>query len=421
MASNYLDLISYGKNGIVVGDYNKIREVLVNRFKAIYGSDIDLSSTSADGQWIEEQALFINNMLQMIKQMYSNLDPREATGEFLDIIASYTNVTRRRATRSTVSVTISGLAEGATYTINEPLALLDRSGNVWTCEPFVADENGEATVTATCDEYGPIRANIGWLYTTVEQLGGVTITMLHDAIPGRNRESDAELRARRDNSLSLRGVTVLESIVSTILDINGLIDIKIYNNDTLSTITAKDGTDILRNSIYIIIRRNQNINIANSIIGSIIYEKKTPGIHTTAMAETATTGISKQFNYPNNLDIDQIVNWKEATPISPEVKIIIEKKNYFVSGDGEGSTSRVIANDVIEYLNNLNISEDISNIELLSTVLYADPLYRNNNTYIVKEVTIDGSADDFENPDTYFNYTTFTVDEDEGIITILIN
>src|SRR5690554_2816667 len=98
MASNYLDLISYGKNGIVVADYNKIREVLVNRFKAIYGSDIDLSSTSADGQWIEEQALFINNMLQMIKQMYSNLDPREATGEFLDIIASYTNVTRRRAT-----------------------------------------------------------------------------------------------------------------------------------------------------------------------------------------------------------------------------------------------------------------------------------------------------------------------------------
>jgi uncharacterized phage protein gp47/JayE len=123
MSSNYLDLISYGKQGIIVADYAKIREVLINRFKLIYGSDIDLSSTSADGQWIEEQSLFFNNILQMVKQFYANLDPRKASGEFLDIIASYTNVMRLPATRSNVSVLIEGLTPNISYTTNEPLVV----------------------------------------------------------------------------------------------------------------------------------------------------------------------------------------------------------------------------------------------------------------------------------------------------------
>lgn len=406
MASNYLDLISYGKHGIVVADYGKIREVLINRFKLIYGSDIDLSSTSADGQWIEEQALFFNNILQMVKQFYSNLDPRQASGEFLDIIAAYTNVMRLPATRSNVSVLIEGLTPNISYTSNTPLVLLDRNGTTWTCSPFTANALGTGVVIATCDEFGPVRAEVGFIYTTVELLNGVTITMQSDAIVGRNRESDAQLRARRNNSLSAKGTTVIESIISELLITTGILDASIYNNDTGSNLTSKDGTVIPSNSIYVLLRKNENIDIPVEKIGSIIYEKKTPGIYTMI---SAITGDRKSYNYPNTLNITQTVNWKDCTPIAPEIKIEVTPRDFFVSGSDETSTGIRVGNDIITYLNNLPLSEDIKYFELLSEVLYADPLFRNINTYTVVSIKINDVEGDYTNPDTYFNYTSIAI------------
>ncbi len=415
MATNYLDLINFTNRGIVVADYNKIRQVLTARFKAIYGSDIDLSSTSADGQWIEEQCLFINNMLQTIKQLYSSIDPRYATGEYLDIIASLTNVTRLPATKSTAYVTIKGLTPNTEYTIQNPLVLLDRNGNTWVCSPFTTDSNGEATVLTTCDVYGPIRAEVGWIYTTIEALGGVTITMSDAAIPGRGIESDSQLRARRSNSLSTKGVTVMESIISSLLNINGILDAAIYNNDTGSVLLAKDGTNIPISSIYILIRKNINIPIDDSIIGSLIYEKKTPGILTT------TPGVDnkKSYLYPTQIqDLTQKVEWKECKPIAPEIIITLNPKSYFVSSTDETGTGKIVGNKIINFLNNLRISQNINHIELLSEVLYADPMYRGTLTYSIESVTINGVAGDYINPDTYFNYTSAVYNPTDKTITI---
>jgi len=406
MSSNYLDLISYGKQGIIVADYAKIREVLINRFKLIYGSDIDLSSTSADGQWIEEQSLFFNNILQMVKQFYANLDPRKASGEFLDIIASYTNVMRLPATRSNVSVLIEGLTPNISYTTNEPLVLLDRNGTTWTCSAFTTNSSGTGIAIATCDEFGPIRAEVGFIYTTVELLNGVTITMQSDAIVGRNRENDSQLRARRNNSLSSKGTTVIESIISELLITTGILDATIYNNDTGANLTSKDGTVIPSNSIYVLLRKNENIDIPNEKIGSIIYEKKTPGIYTMI---SDITGDRKSYNYPNTLNITQTVNWKDCTPISPEIKIEITPRNFFVSGSDETSTGIIVGNNIIAYLNDLRLSEDIKYFELLSEVLYSDPLFRNINTYTVVSIKIDDVEGDYTNPDTYFKYTNIAI------------
>ena len=434
MNSNYLDLISFGSKGIRVANYNKVREVLVNQFKAIYGSDIDLSSTSADGQWIEQQSLMINNMLQLIKQFYSNLDPREASGIYLDIISSYTNVIRRPATKSTAYVNIIGLEPEQQFTLASPLVLLDRNGDTWTCRPFKADSNGEATVLTVSDKFGPVRAQVGWIYTTVEHLPNVEITMTSDAIPGELRESDYQLRARRNNSLSMKGTTVIESIISNLLDVVGIEDVVIYNNDTPSNVTLKDGSIIKPNSIYVVIRRNENIAIDNSIIGSIIYEKKTPGIASTHLNEfnsdtgeidnlnETISGIAKQYNYPTILPVDQLVNWKEAKPINSSVPIEIKitPRNYFVSGDSEESTSMIIAKEVIEYLNKIKLSDDVNHIELLSEVLYSDPLYRGQPTYSIVSVKIDGVEGNKVNPIAYFNYSNVAITTNGSDVVITI-
>src|SRR5690606_27327093 len=110
------------------------------------------------------------------------------------------------------------------------------------------------------------------------------------------------------------------------------------------------GTSIAKNAIYIVLRKNPNIAIADSVLGSIIYEKKTPGVHTTETT-AFTTGFNKTYNYPTSLNITQKVAWKECVPISPAIRIEVTPKNYFVSGSEANSTSNAIANKVINYLN----------------------------------------------------------------------
>lgn len=420
MSTNYLGLITFNANGVVIADYQQVRATLVEQFKNIYGSDIDLSTSSADGIYIETLSLIINNILQTVKSMYANLDTRTATGQFLDMLCALTNVIRKPATKSTVYVTIDGLSANESFSINNQLVLLDKNGTTWTCEPFTADLNGSATVLAKCDEFGPIKAEVGWLYTTVQMLAGVTITMQSEAIPGTWRESDAQLRSRRESVLSMRSSSVLEGIVASLLNVSGIIDVQIYNNDTLAAITAKDGTSIAKNAIYIALRKNQNIAIADSVLGSIIYEKKTPGVHTTETT-SSTTGVNKTYNYPTSLSITQEVAWKECIPIKPTVRIEVAPKNYFVSGSSGNSTGNAIANKVIDYLNNLRVSQDIDFLELQSVVLFADPKYRGVSTYNLVDLKIDNLAQSYTNPDTYFNYSTVDItgtSPDNIVITI---
>lgn len=149
-STNYLGLVTFNSTGISVVNYNEIRSKLVEQFKLIYGSDIDLSTTSADGIYIETLSLLINNILQTLKAMYSNLDTRTATGQFLDILCALTNVTRKPATKSSVYVNITGLTANAPYLTGNQLELLDKNGNIWTCSPFTADASGETTILAKC-------------------------------------------------------------------------------------------------------------------------------------------------------------------------------------------------------------------------------------------------------------------------------
>ena len=80
MNINWTELIQFTKNGVYVADYQEIRSAICNRFKEIYGQDIDLATTSADGIYVETLSLMINNILQSFKHFYAQLDVRTASG-----------------------------------------------------------------------------------------------------------------------------------------------------------------------------------------------------------------------------------------------------------------------------------------------------------------------------------------------------
>lgn len=422
------NLLKFTGNGVTVATYAEIYKALIKRFKEIWGEDIDLSSASADGVFVNTYALIINNILQSFKSFYESLNVNTATGAALDVLCNLTNVTRKQATASTCPVVLTlDESESDDYNTNE-IDLVDVNGNIWyarNIEGFTLKKGEPQTILFTCSQLGPITAPKGTIDRVVNNDVSINVSQEQDANVGFNVESDSSLRQRRNQTLGSRGSTVLESLSASLLNLTGIKDVKIYNNDTGSTITAKDNVSIISHDVYIIIRKEPNITLSDSTVGSIIYEKMTPGIRTTEF-KGGTDGVAHSFQYVQRIlnqtidsDIKQMVYWKEATPVNKEIKIIIAPTVYFAI-EGE-STINKISQKVMSSLNSKALGEDVSDRDLWNTVLYADPKFRGSKTYDIVSITINGSSK-YTNADTYYNYTTssFTKNEDDNQITITI-
>ena len=414
---NWTELIKFGKEGITIADYQEIRTAISNRFKEIYGQDIDLATTSADGVYVETLCLMINNILQSFKQFYSQLDVRTASGNYLDALCALSNVYRKPETNSTCSILLTLDATATQNYVTKSISVADKNGNIWSYESNedITFEPGKAKeIIVTCETPGPIRASAGWIDRLVSNEVTMTVSQTVEANEGSYSESDSELRSRRNDSLGATGNTVLESLAGALLAITGIDDVKIYCNDSKATLPALDDTNIALHDVYVILRKKPNIDIADSTICNTIYEKLTPGIRTT---ESAVTSDAKSYNYVSSilgqtqLGVVQKVNWKQATPVKPVVKIIISpNQNFARSGN---STANLIAQNVINQLNNAQLSSTIKINDLWSTIMYSDPLFRGISTFSISSISIDGKDADYTLKDTYFDYSSSNIKVEE--------
>lgn len=399
------DLIRFSENGLEIATFAEIKRYYVEQFQNIYGRDIDVSIKSADGIYIHTISLITNNMLKVIQGMYNNLDPSTASGKALERLCKLTNIYRKPATKSWVYVNLENLTPTTVY---NNLALLDINGLIWYCDRFTSDENGEAIgVIARCNEVGPIKLNPGDLNQTVET-GDIIVTNPKKAIEGSYVEDDSSLRIRRGRQLS-QSLTVLEGMIASLLNIYGVEDAHIYNNDTLETITAKDETSIAPHCLYVIIDRNPSIPVSDSTIGEVIYNQKTPGIGTVGYSGE-DLGISKSYEVDPNT-----VYWKEAERVAPPITVKIKKLSFFST-----ETNNLIVESVVKYMNSLWISEDPDLDDLRAEVVEADPLYNSRKTFLIQSIEIEGGT---ENKDVRYYYdSNFTIapSEEEGEEDVLI-
>ena len=205
--------------------------------------------------------------------------------------------------------------------------------------------NGEyqGTVSMTCVDTGPKNANAGTLNVIDNPISGFTRTFnVEDATLGRDIETNAELRIRRNERVVVSRSATVEAIRNKILDLNGdeyealpeLTDVIVYENDTDIT----DSKNIGPHRIMAVIRQAGDVTTRDQEIIDAIGSSKAGGIGTSY--GNATGGDAVTGTYTDSTGIGHTIYF--ARPGSVDIYLTLDNfktdSNYPVDGDDQLKT-----------------------------------------------------------------------------------
>lgn len=265
--------------GLIIDTINETIQKLEDGMKAIYGSDINVDSNSPDGQAINLFAQAIQDLKELIVQVYNSFDPDNAVGRVLDERVVINNIQRKGGTytQQLVEITtdralnLEGLDADAENPDGEGYTVSDDAGN----EFILLDSQtiggaGTNAFTFRAKNIGQVETLPNTITNPVSVVLGVT-NINNPSVAtsiGENEETDAELKLRREKSVALGSLGYLDGLLGAILNLDGVSDAQIYENIT----NAVDGDGIPAHGIWAIVEGG-----ANTEIGEQIYTKKSYG------------------------------------------------------------------------------------------------------------------------------------------------
>lgn len=355
--SDWSNLIALNSKGLHIASYNEIRDSIAEKYKEIYGSDIVISDTCADGIFINEMALMFNNIFQSFKIFYDNMKLETASGTYLDNLCALSNIYRYSATKSAAQLIVTNVGDSP---IKGSLDFVDVNGQEWVWDNTdreTIEPGSKKNIIVKCKKYGEIKAKAGTIRNLINSNLAVTIVQESDAVPGYGEEEDYSLRMRKKQYNLVGATSTLESLYNELYRLDGIEDIYIYNNNSDSEKILSDGAKILGHDIYIAIRQRYEGVISDRRIADIIYNYLTPGIRS-YFSVSSSDSVLKGGNAKNyslsieGIDSRQNIMWKEVSSTTGSITVVLNVNPSF-----SNETLNSIANNVKDYLNSLTISD----------------------------------------------------------------
>lgn len=341
-------------SGLHIPGYTDIVDDLVSEAKRIFGDDIYLENDSMDYEYISVIALKMYDTLLSVMYAYNSRSPATAVGSGLDTVVKINGLKRKSASYSTCVVTITGTPQ----TVIKAGEVQDIAGNNWKLpENITIPASGELDTTAVCTTIGAITALIGDINKiATPQLGWMSVTNKVKAVEGQPVETDAELRERQAVSTALPSQTLLEGTIAGIIAVKGVTRQRIYENDTNdNSITGNNPYGLPAHSITAVVEGGTDENVAEQI-----YLRKGIGCYTNGTTKVEVI---------NKYDITTPIRFYRPTYIPIYVTVNIKKYTGYTD-----NIPNIIKNNIIDYLNSLNIGDDLSVSLLWNATLTANPV-----------------------------------------------
>lgn len=284
------------------------RDELVAQFTAamelIYGADINLESDSPDGQMMN---IFIQSVLDLedlLVQIYNTFDPDNAIGVVLDQRVAINGIQRQAGTFTVTNITIVNSQSlnlyGLDQTVQPVYTVSDNAGNLWELQftqlGVVAGTHIYSFQAATPGANLTVPNTITVPVTIVLGVTSVNNPTTYSVL-GINEESDAQLKVRRQQSVSLASQGYLAALLAALENINGVTSAFVYENNTSGT----DGDGTPSHTIWVIVAGSG----AAADIAEAIYTKRNAG---------AGMRGSQTFTITQVDGSSFIVKWDNVTP-----------------------------------------------------------------------------------------------------------
>ena len=340
------------EQGFTVKSAAEITADLDAKFVGTFGSQFDTSAESPDGQLIGIVAKLLEDVWQQAEGAYNAYSPSNAYGVGLDKVAEINGITRITNLPTSVAITFSGTA-GTVVPAGYIVKTVDGLEFATVAVAVIP-----AIVTAKCTTQGAIRILANEVHVLTTAIAGLTgATNLEPGITGIVREEDPAFRARRENSTISRGTSSIDAIYEGVKSLN-LPYIAIIENTTSATV---DG--VPANSFLVVVEGGTPAEVSQ-----VIYDNKPQGI--TSYGSIVTV-INDSKGYPHNIGISR------PTPIDISVTTSITN----LPGASVDSATLVKA-AIVDYVNDLNISEDVYWSYFFSAILEVVPNIKINSLQI---------------------------------------
>lgn len=306
----------FDENGLQTATAPELLSDLETAFKAIYGDDVLLDSSTPDGQWLNILVQKGVDVRGLLMQLYNSFNPNNAQGSLLDQRCAINNVFRKAGTFTTVTINITTdrqvTLQGVDENYNSPEAtgytIQDSEGNRFVLVNTTTLSVGTTAVLFRAETLGNVIVLPNTITTPVTIVLGV-ISVNNPAVAneiGVDEETDAELKIRRRQSVSISSFGYLNGLQAALLQLDGVNDAKVYENYTSST----DANGTPAHSIWVVIDGGSTEEIADTIYG-----RKCPGTNMRGnITYTITTPAQTSF----------VAKWDNATSVPLYVKFNIK-------------------------------------------------------------------------------------------------
>ena len=227
---------------------------------AIY-PDATLDASTQDGQLVGIFANAIDQLGQVVEAVYDSGSPSLAYGVTLARIVEYNGIQVINGTQSQVVLQFGGKV-GITIPANTQVQCTANNELFYTLIEAVIDSTGYVSVDALAVNVGAIAAPAGTLSILMMPLYNVrTVTNPLDALMGKNRETDEQLRLRRSYSTATPSQSILEGIKGAVANIPEVLQVQAYENKT----DLVDANGLLPHSFSLVAQCGADQDIANAI------------------------------------------------------------------------------------------------------------------------------------------------------------
>jgi uncharacterized phage protein gp47/JayE len=271
MTTNVPPLV-FTDTGVVVPAESAILAGVQADMNTAFGGGLNPGLQTPQGQLAQSLTAIIGDANGQIAAMASNVDPDTADGKWQNAIGRIYFLDRIPGSGSVVTATCTG-AVGTPIPAGSRAQ--DTNGYIYAATVSVTiGPSGTVDVPFQNTTFGPIACAPGALSIIYVSIPGWdTVSNANAATLGRLVESRADFEYRRQNSVALNSVNMVQSVYANVLDVPDVIDCFVRDNPTGATVNyGATNYPLVAHSLVVSVVGGTEDDVARAI-----WQKKPPG------------------------------------------------------------------------------------------------------------------------------------------------